>query len=144
MSLAGLSCVYARRGRVDSCRETTALASELSDRNHIRLGTFWVLFARGDVAAGLGDPGSAVVQYEALEELLASTGFAAAYLDVIAVTSGYNWVAPAVGLALAGAVAAAGVVTAMRWRSVALAVIVNLACALTAPALTDGLTLTLD
>jgi DNA-binding CsgD family transcriptional regulator len=76
VSLAGLSCVYARRGRVDSCRETTALASELSDRNHIRLATFWVLFARGDMASGLGDPGSAVVHYEALEELLASTGFA--------------------------------------------------------------------
>lgn len=74
---------------------------------------------------------------------LASTGIAAAYLDIVAVTSIYGWVNAPVGLALAGAVAAGGILTAMRWRSPHLAVIVNVACAVTAPVLTSGVTLTL-
>jgi DNA-binding CsgD family transcriptional regulator len=76
VSLAGLACVYARQGRVEECRENVEVAAELAERNHVRLGTFWVLFARGDAASGLGDPGAAVVHYEALESLLTSTGFA--------------------------------------------------------------------
>ncbi len=76
VSLAGLACVYARQGRVEECRESAATAAEVCDRNHIRLGTFWVLFARGDLASGSRDPGGAVLHYEALESLLASTGFA--------------------------------------------------------------------
>jgi DNA-binding CsgD family transcriptional regulator len=76
VSLAGLACVYARQGRVEECRENVAAGTELSERNHVRLATIWLLFARGDAASGLGDPGEAVGHYEALEALLASTGLA--------------------------------------------------------------------
>ena len=74
---------------------------------------------------------------------LVATGVAAAYLDVVAATSVYHWVHPSVGLAFAALVTSAGVATAMHWRSPQLAVIVFVACALTAPVLTRGLTLTL-
>jgi DNA-binding CsgD family transcriptional regulator len=76
VSLAGLACVYARQGRVEECRANVALAGDLCRRNHIRLGSFWLLFAQGDAASGLGDPSGAVTHYEALETLLATTGFA--------------------------------------------------------------------
>ncbi len=74
---------------------------------------------------------------------LVATGVAAAYLDIVAATSIYHWVHPAVGLAFAALVTGGGVATAMHWRSPHLAVVVNVACALTAPVLTHGLTLTL-
>ncbi|MEO7070631.1 MAG: DUF2339 domain-containing protein [Nostocoides sp.] len=74
---------------------------------------------------------------------LVATGVAAAYLDIVAMTSIYHWVHPTVGLGFAALVTGAGVATAIRWRSPHLAVVVNVACALTAPVLTHGLTLTL-
>ncbi len=48
---------------------------------------------------------------------LAATGVAAAYLDVVAVTGIYEWVHPAVGLALSGLLALGGLALAERWRS---------------------------
>ena len=45
-----------------------------------------------------------------------------ARLDVVAVTSGYGWVAPAPGLVLAGLVALGGLHLARRWGSELLAV----------------------
>lgn len=73
VSLAGLACLNARRGRVDACRDNVAAAEELCRRYHIRLGSFWLQFAQGDLAAGLGDTAGAVRHYEALQSALAAT-----------------------------------------------------------------------
>jgi len=76
VSLAGLACLDARRGREQECREAVAAAAELCRANHIRLGSFWLEFAQGDLASGLGDPAVAAGHYERLESLLAETGLA--------------------------------------------------------------------
>jgi len=69
---------------------------------------------------------------------LVATGAAAAYLDVVAVTSGYGWVAPAPGLVLAGVVALAGLHLARRWGSELLAVLLVLGAAVLAPVVARG------
>ena len=69
---------------------------------------------------------------------LVATGAAAAYLDVVAVTSGYGWVAPAAGLALAGLVALGGLDLARRWGSDLLAVLLVLGAAVLAPVVAQG------
>ncbi|MGW4208127.1 DUF2339 domain-containing protein [Lentzea sp. NPDC004789] len=74
---------------------------------------------------------------------LAATGFAGLYLDVIAATSLYEYLPPAVGLVVGLAVAAAGVVLALRWDSQTLAVGVVAACAICSPILTEGFTVLL-
>jgi uncharacterized membrane protein len=74
---------------------------------------------------------------------LQATGFAGLYLDVLAVTTFYEWVPPIAGLVAALGIAVAGVAVAMRWNTQSLAVIVNVCCALLAPALTRGVDTTL-
>ncbi|MGW6930116.1 DUF2339 domain-containing protein [Lentzea sp. NPDC054927] len=74
---------------------------------------------------------------------LAATGFAGLYLDVIAATSLYGYFPSGVGLVVGFAVAAAGVVLALRWDSQTLAVGVVAACAICSPILTDGFTVLL-
>ena len=69
---------------------------------------------------------------------LVATGAAAAYLDVVAVTSGYGWVAPAPGLVLAGLVALGGLDLARRWGSELLAVLLVLGAAALAPVVAQG------
>src|SRR6478752_7102393 len=69
---------------------------------------------------------------------LVATGAAAAYLDVVAVTSGYGWVAPAPGLLLAAAVALGGLHLARRWGSELLAVLMVLGAATLAPFVAQG------
>ncbi len=69
---------------------------------------------------------------------LVATGAAAAYLDVVAVTSGYGWLAPAPGLALAGLVALAGLHLARRWASELLAVLLVVGAAALAPVVAQG------
>lgn len=64
---------------------------------------------------------------------LAATGVAAAYLDVLAVTRIYDWVPAAVGLVVAGLLAAGGLVIARAWRSQLLAVLVVVGVAVLAP-----------
>jgi hypothetical protein len=64
---------------------------------------------------------------------LVATGAAAAYLDVVAVTTGYGWLAPGVGLALSGLVALGGLHLARRWDSELLAVLMVSGAALLAP-----------
>jgi hypothetical protein len=64
---------------------------------------------------------------------LVATGAAAAYLDVVAVTSGYGWVAPVPGLVLAGLVALGGLHLARRWDSELLAVLLLAGAAGLAP-----------
>ncbi|MBH0778700.1 DUF2339 domain-containing protein [Nocardia sp. NEAU-351] len=72
---------------------------------------------------------------------LAATGFAGAYLDVIAVTAIYDWLYPALGLAVALGVAACGVALAMRWQSQPLAVLVVAGAAALSPVVGSGLLL---
>ncbi|GGN06866.1 hypothetical protein GCM10011609_53020 [Lentzea pudingi] len=74
---------------------------------------------------------------------LAFTGFAGLYLDVIAATSLYHYLPESVGLVVGLAVAAAGVVLALKWESQALAVTVVAACALCSPIITEGFTVLL-
>ena len=71
---------------------------------------------------------------------LTATGYAAAYLDIVAVTSIYRWLPPAVGLLLTGLVAATGLLTARRWDSQLLAVIVALGAAVLGPVVSLELT----
>ncbi|CAN5443445.1 DUF2339 domain-containing protein [soil metagenome] len=74
---------------------------------------------------------------------LAATGIAAAYIDVIAVTTIYQWVVPAVGLILAAAIGGGGLVLARRWDSEQLGLLVFVPLMVLAPIVTDGVTLTL-
>lgn len=69
---------------------------------------------------------------------LVATGAAAAYLDVVAVTSGYGWLPPAAGLLLAGVVALTGLHLARRWGSELLAVLLVVGAAALAPVVAGG------
>ncbi len=72
---------------------------------------------------------------------LAATGFAGGYLNVVGVTTVYEWLPPVAGLAPAAAVAAAGVWLAMRWNSQTLAVLVVAGAAVLSPVVTVELAL---
>lgn len=74
---------------------------------------------------------------------LAATGVAAAYIDVIAITTIYDWVAAPVGLAIAAVIGAAGLTLARRWDSEHLGVLVLVPLIVLAPVVTDGITLLL-
>lgn len=69
---------------------------------------------------------------------MAATGYAAAYLDVVAVTAIYGWVPATIGLVIAAAIAATGLVIARLWDSQLLAVITVLGAALMAPFVSHG------
>lgn len=69
---------------------------------------------------------------------LAATGYAAGYLDVVAVTTVYGWVPRVGGLVLGGAVAVTGLLLARRWTSQLLGVLTVLGATLLAPAVADG------
>lgn len=71
ISLAGLAWLRARQGEADECRRDIAAARDLCFARGINLGTAWLDFAEGDLEAGLGNLGEAVVHYERLETLLA-------------------------------------------------------------------------
>ena len=75
--------------------------------------------------------------------VLAATGIAGGYLDVLAVTAIYGWLEAPLGLGVALGVAAAGVALATKWQSEPLALLVVTGVAVLAPVVTDGLTLTL-
>lgn len=64
---------------------------------------------------------------------LAGTGYAAAYLDVVAVTAIYHWVPPLAGLVLAILVVGSGLFIARRWNSQVLAVLILLGAAVLVP-----------
>lgn len=74
---------------------------------------------------------------------LAATGIAAAYIDIIAVTTIYDWVPGAVGLTLAAAVAGGGLLIARLWDSEQLALLVLVPLLVLGPIVTDGITLLL-
>ena len=74
---------------------------------------------------------------------LAATGIAAAYLDVIAITTIYGWVPAPVGLIIAALVGGAGLALARRWDSEHLGLLVLVPLIGLAPVLTDGVDLLL-
>jgi uncharacterized membrane protein len=74
---------------------------------------------------------------------LAATGIGAAYMDVIAVTTIYEWVPAAVGLVIAAVGGGGGMTLARRWDSQHLGVLVLVPLICLAPVITDGVTLLL-
>lgn len=74
---------------------------------------------------------------------LAATGIAAAYIDVIAVTTIYGWVSAPVGLVIAAVIGGGGLTLARRWDSQQLGVLVLVPLIVLAPVVTDGITLLL-
>ncbi|WP_072713654.1 DUF2339 domain-containing protein [Rhodococcus rhodnii] len=74
---------------------------------------------------------------------LVGTGLAGGFLDVLAATTYYGWFPPALGLALAAAVAATGMAVAVRWDSQPMAALTIVAVAVLAPVLTGGITVAL-
>ncbi|CAN5264947.1 DUF2339 domain-containing protein [soil metagenome] len=71
---------------------------------------------------------------------LAATGIAAAYIDVIAVTTIYDWVPPVAGLLLAAAIGGGGLTLARRWDCEQLGLLVLIPLAVLAPIVSDGVT----
>ncbi|OBB32717.1 hypothetical protein A5792_13465 [Mycolicibacterium peregrinum] len=71
---------------------------------------------------------------------LAATGVAAAYIDVIAVTTVYEWVGAPIGLLLAAAIGGGGLTLARRWNSEQLGLLVLVPLIALAPVVTDGVT----
>jgi uncharacterized membrane protein len=74
---------------------------------------------------------------------LAATGVAAAYMDVIAVTTIYHWVPAAAGLVIAAVIGGGGLSLARRWDSQHLGLLVLVPLIALAPVVTDGITLLL-
>lgn len=74
---------------------------------------------------------------------LAATGFAGGYLDVVAMTTIYDWIPEVVGLSLALVIASLGVTLAVRWDAQQLAIMSLIGVAILAPVVTDGITLLL-
>lgn len=71
---------------------------------------------------------------------LVANGVAAAYIDVIAVTTIYDWVSAPVGLILAALVAGSGLTLARRWNSEQLGLMVVVPLVALAPIVTGGIT----
>ena len=74
---------------------------------------------------------------------LAATGIAAAYMNVIAVTTIYDWVSAPVGLVLAAVIGGGGLTLARRWNSQHLGLLVLVPLIVLAPIVTDGITMLL-
>ncbi|HEX2286132.1 MAG TPA: DUF2339 domain-containing protein [Mycobacterium sp.] len=74
---------------------------------------------------------------------LAATGVAAAYMDVIAVTTIYDWVSAPVGLVIAAIIGGGGLTLARRWDSEQLGVLVLVPLIVLAPVVVGGITLLL-
>jgi uncharacterized membrane protein len=74
---------------------------------------------------------------------LAATGVAAAYIDVIAVTTIYDWVPAPLGLVIAAVIGGGGLTLARRWDSEHLALLVLVPLIVLAPVVTNGVTLLL-
>jgi uncharacterized membrane protein len=74
---------------------------------------------------------------------LVATGIAGAYLDVVAMTTVYDWIAPPLGLLVALVVCGSGIAIAAKWQAQTLALLTVSGVALLAPVVTGGITLTL-
>jgi Predicted membrane protein (DUF2339) len=74
---------------------------------------------------------------------LAATGVAAAYMDVIAITTIYGWVSVPVGLVAAAVIGGGGLMLARRWDSGHLGLLVLVPLIMLAPIVADGITMLL-
>ncbi len=74
---------------------------------------------------------------------LAATGVAAAYMNVIAVTTIYEWAPAPIGLAIAAVIGGGGLTLARRWDSQHLGLLVLVPLIALAPVVTGGVTLLL-
>lgn len=74
---------------------------------------------------------------------LAATGIAAGYMDVIAVTTIYEWMSPPLGLVLAALIGGGGLSLARRWNSEQLGLLVLVPLLILAPVVVGGVTLLL-
>ncbi len=74
---------------------------------------------------------------------LAATGVAAAYIDVVAATTIYEWLSAPAGLVLAAVIGGGGLTLARRWDSQQLALLVLVPLAVLAPVVADGFSLLL-
>ncbi len=74
---------------------------------------------------------------------LAATGIAAAYIDVVAATTIYEWLSAPVGLVLAAVIGGGGLTLARSWDSQQLALLVLVPLAVLAPVVADGFSLLL-
>ncbi|MEO3760610.1 DUF2339 domain-containing protein [Mycobacterium sp. B14F4] len=74
---------------------------------------------------------------------LAATGIAAAYMDVIAATTIYDWVVAPVGLIIAAAIGGGGLTMARRWNSEHLGLLVLVPLLVLAPVVVGGISLLL-
>jgi uncharacterized membrane protein len=74
---------------------------------------------------------------------LAATGIAAAYMDVIAITTIYHWVTASVGLVIAALMGGGGLMLARRWDSQHLGLLVLVPLIVLAPIVSDGITMLL-
>ncbi|SEH80350.1 Predicted membrane protein [Mycolicibacterium rutilum] len=74
---------------------------------------------------------------------LAATGIAAAYIDVVAVTTIYEWVSAPAGLVLAAVIGGGGLTLARRWDSEHLGLLVLVPLLVLAPVVVGGVTLLL-
>ena len=74
---------------------------------------------------------------------LAATGIAAAYMDVIAITTIYDWVSAPVGLVVAAVIGGGGLTLARRWDSQHLGLLVLVPLIVLAPIVSDGITMLL-
>jgi Predicted membrane protein (DUF2339) len=72
---------------------------------------------------------------------LAATGIAAAYMDVIAITTIYHWVSAPFGLVLAAVIGGGGLTLARRWDSQHLGLLVLVPLIVLAPIVSDGITM---
>jgi hypothetical protein len=74
---------------------------------------------------------------------LAATGIAAAYMDVIAIATIYEWAPAPIGLAIAAVIGGGGLTLARRWDSQHLGLLVLVPLIALAPVITGGITLLL-
>ncbi|ULE32619.1 DUF2339 domain-containing protein [Mycobacterium sp. IDR2000157661] len=74
---------------------------------------------------------------------LAATGIAGAYMDVVAATTIYGWLAAPVGLVLAAAIGGGGLTMARRWDSEHLGLLVLVPLLVLAPVVAGGISLLL-
>ncbi len=109
-------------------------------RPEIRVGAGAVLAGALVAAAGwlYARPGGRVGAIA-----LAATGIAAAYMDVIAVTTIYEWAPAPIGLAIAAVIGGGGLTLARRWDSQQLGLLVVVPLIALAPVVTGGITLLL-
>ena len=100
-----------------------------------------VLLAVGLVAAAhvVRRRETALGRSSAAPVAIAATGYAAGYLDVVAVTAVYGWIPRVAGLAIAAVVAVSGLLLARRWDRQLLGVVTVLGATLLAPVVTEGL-----